>query len=256
MSRALEKHFKVSVATSIVFLFAFCAFLLVALSLPIIKPIWLYTIRADPTTGQPMTSVATDIKFGVWGFCTHSLLDGTDSYGTCFGPEIGFAGISLLDPQIMNSNKLVSTGVKLITIFLLLHPICALFSLATSFTSLFLESWKMRITTVTTGAFTCFFVSIVTAFDLTLISLAKKEMATVRNIMIGIGSSGFNVTVEWGVGPWLMVGGVGLSYVGLLMLIIVFVKERRERRQYKHLRTDSEIELMDTWYKVGRPYPG
>ena len=46
---------------------AFLLFLLVALSLPILKSIYLLEIRSK--TSQIETTVATRLRFGVWGFC-------------------------------------------------------------------------------------------------------------------------------------------------------------------------------------------
>lgn len=116
---------------------------------------------------------------------------------------------------------------------------------------------------------TCVFVTIVTAVDLTLISVAKKELGVLKDAM---GVSGFNVSVDWGAGPWMMLGGVVLSYIGLVLLVVAFVKERRERyahyfyrlfptlkgpfrRQlYRRVHTnESQIDLIDTLHKT-RPY--
>lgn len=47
----------------------FLLFLLVGLSLPIIKSVWLLSIHAKTNSTLPITSVATELKFGVWGFC-------------------------------------------------------------------------------------------------------------------------------------------------------------------------------------------
>ena len=52
------------------FLFvAFLLQLLVALSLPIIKPVYLLSLEAVTASNFIPTSVATEIRFGVWGIC-------------------------------------------------------------------------------------------------------------------------------------------------------------------------------------------
>ncbi|KAH9177549.1 hypothetical protein EDB89DRAFT_2112071 [Lactarius sanguifluus] len=52
------------------FLFAaFLLFLFVALSLPIIKSIYLLQLNGITPSTEPKTSVATRLRFGVWGFC-------------------------------------------------------------------------------------------------------------------------------------------------------------------------------------------
>jgi len=59
---------------------AFLLFLLVALSLPIIKSIYLLQLDGITSSTQPTTSVGTRLRFGVWGFCatrsaSYSLLE-------------------------------------------------------------------------------------------------------------------------------------------------------------------------------------
>jgi hypothetical protein len=44
-------------------------FLFVALSLPIIKTVYLLQINGHPSSSQPETSIGTELRFGVWGFC-------------------------------------------------------------------------------------------------------------------------------------------------------------------------------------------
>ncbi len=48
---------------------AFILFLSIALSLPIVKAIYLLQINGHPSPSQPATSIGTELRFGVWGFC-------------------------------------------------------------------------------------------------------------------------------------------------------------------------------------------
>lgn len=48
---------------------AFILFLFIALSLPIIKPVYLLQINGHPSSSLPETSIGTELRFGVWGFC-------------------------------------------------------------------------------------------------------------------------------------------------------------------------------------------
>jgi hypothetical protein len=48
---------------------AFLLFLFIALSLPIIKAVYLLQINGHPSSSQPETSIGTELRFGVWGFC-------------------------------------------------------------------------------------------------------------------------------------------------------------------------------------------
>src|ERR1700730_15963705 len=44
-------------------------FLFVALSLPIIKSVYLLQLEGHPSSSQPATSLGTQLRLGVWGFC-------------------------------------------------------------------------------------------------------------------------------------------------------------------------------------------
>lgn len=48
---------------------AFILFLFIALSLPIIKSVYLLEINGHPSSSLPTTSIGTELRFGVWGFC-------------------------------------------------------------------------------------------------------------------------------------------------------------------------------------------
>jgi hypothetical protein len=48
---------------------AFLFLLLVSVSLPITKSIYLLSMTANVDPRLPLTSVATNLRFGVWGFC-------------------------------------------------------------------------------------------------------------------------------------------------------------------------------------------
>jgi len=66
--KPLLRYRIISILTCILLIVAFLLLLLVGISLPIVKPIYLLVLRA--TTPQIIrTSIATDLKFGVWGMC-------------------------------------------------------------------------------------------------------------------------------------------------------------------------------------------
>ena len=60
---------RVVFAAMIVMFIAFVLMLLVALSLPIIKPVFLLSVVATTVSELPETNLATELRFGVWGFC-------------------------------------------------------------------------------------------------------------------------------------------------------------------------------------------
>jgi len=67
--KPLHRHRALSITTAGLLLTEFLLFLVVALSLPVIKPIYLLAVNAHPQSGQPVTSVAIKLRFGVWGLC-------------------------------------------------------------------------------------------------------------------------------------------------------------------------------------------
>lgn len=71
MARPLQHHRIVSTCSFVLLFIAFILFLLVALSLPIIKTIYLLTLKAKVAPGQPATSIGTELRFGVWGMCVN-----------------------------------------------------------------------------------------------------------------------------------------------------------------------------------------
>ena len=77
--RPLAAHRFTSIASVVALLGAFILVLLVALSLPIIKSIYLLTLKAK-TTG-PSTSIVTELRFGVWGVCAYRYVFSCVQYG-------------------------------------------------------------------------------------------------------------------------------------------------------------------------------
>lgn len=66
--RPLARHPLVSLVAFVLLLAAFLLVLPVALSLPIIKPVYLLSVKSTLTDQVP-TNVATELRFGVWGLC-------------------------------------------------------------------------------------------------------------------------------------------------------------------------------------------
>jgi hypothetical protein len=79
-SYRLQKRYKVVTLLSAGLLFsAFLLLLLVALSLPITKTIYLLSVKSTTAVAQEQLTLATELRFGVWGVCAtrcvhHSLL--------------------------------------------------------------------------------------------------------------------------------------------------------------------------------------
>ncbi len=65
----IYRHRRVALAIHLLLFVSFILLLLVAISMSILTPVYLMSVHATPQKGQPATSIATELRFGVWGFC-------------------------------------------------------------------------------------------------------------------------------------------------------------------------------------------
>jgi hypothetical protein len=70
----LRSHVGISVSSALLHFIASLLLLLVGLSLTIIKPIFLLLVRST-LQDQPPTSIATQLRFGVWGVCANRYVE-------------------------------------------------------------------------------------------------------------------------------------------------------------------------------------
>ena len=66
--RHKRRHNIFLTSVGIILFVAFILLLLVALSMPIIKPVYLLSLDSTTPDLEP-TSLATQVRFGVWGYC-------------------------------------------------------------------------------------------------------------------------------------------------------------------------------------------
>lgn len=212
--RPLAQYRGVSVIASLFLLFAFVLYLLVALSIPIIKPIYLFIIDFNTQPDQPPTSIATDIRFGVWGFCASSVL-GLPTIltndGECTAPHLGY----VVDPEILALTgypQIADAVLKGLTILLVLHPICAGLAGLGMFTSLFLASKCMTILSLIISIFTGIVGSVTLAADLALEIEARMRVGPLTNNAVSVG---------WGNGVWMILVAVVLTWISVILLSAV-----------------------------------
>lgn len=200
--------------TTFLLLCAFILFLLVALSLPIIKPIYLLQLDGIITNNQPETSIGTQVRFGVWGLCVTSALDQPTLFtndGVCIGPRLGYT----VDPSILSligNEQLISIVLKGVTVLLVLHPIAAGLSLTTLVPILLScccghhAAW---ILSLIASIVTAIVSSVVLAADLALVIIARNK---VKDVALG------TFDVKFGNGVWMMVAGVALIWLCVILL--------------------------------------
>ncbi|CAL1711370.1 unnamed protein product [Somion occarium] len=212
--RPLSRYRGTSIWAFLFLLASFVLFLLVALSIPIIKAIYLFVFDFGTQPTQPPTSIATDIRFGVWGFCASSELNlptvfGND--GRCTPAHLGY-NIPQDLLALTGHPELADTVLKGLTVLLILHPVCAGLAFIGMFTSLFLASHCMSILSLLITIVTAIVSSVVLAADLALTIVAKDR---VSDLTSGI------VTVGWGNGVWMVVAAVACTWMSVILLSAV-----------------------------------
>jgi hypothetical protein len=227
MYRPLAHHRVVSFFS---FLFLFAAFvllLLVAVSLPIIKPVFLLSVIST-AKGEPPTSIATELRFGVWGFCASRLVSTQSKYpppsyqpssvlhqpnwhesGVCYGPKLGYD----VPPEIVSyagvPPSIVDAIEKSLQLILVLHPVACGLSFIGFIFSLFLGPHNMAIITLIIAIITGLATTIVFAIDLALVFVTRKGISDFSN---------FHFDVRPGVGLWMVLASLVATWIAILFL--------------------------------------
>jgi len=205
-------HRGISISTFVLLFIAFLIFLLVALSTPIIKTIYLLKITASTNPNQPVTSIATILKIGVWGLCALSGLDGPDAAGFCIGPELGYNippdAIAVAGKAGVSSST-VTILLHALVVLLVLHPIAAGLSFITFINSIFLGHHAVSIIALIWAVITALVSTVVFAIDLALVIVARSN---VKSITVG------HFEVTWGNGIWMVLVATILTWVGVILL--------------------------------------
>jgi len=197
---------------SCAFLFAaFLLLLLVALSLPILKTIYLVQLTSGATEASPL-SVATELRFGVWGVCATSALDQPTWHsnpGLCFGPQLGYTVPDYFSAAIGISPEIIQVVEVGVIAILVLHPITAGLSTLSFLTSLFLASHAFSIFSLILTIITAVLSSLLLAIDIALVAIAQAKVKTLTTI---------HVDVAFGNAVWMVLVAVVFSWGGVITL--------------------------------------
>jgi len=203
-------HYRyVSFATFLILFVAFLIFLLVGLSLPIIKTVYILKFSASPNKNQPQTDIASTLEFGVWGVCAISEFDHSRE---CFGPKLGYTvpqDVINLAPLAGISSTLVDILLHALVLLLVLHPVAAGLSFITFINSLFLGSHAVSIIALFLSVVTALVSTIVFAVDLALVLVAKSK---VKDITVG------DFEVDWGNAVWMVLAATLLTWIAAILL--------------------------------------
>lgn len=210
--RSRQRFHMAAAIAFIAALSAFVLYLLAALSLPIIKPIYLLQINFKTGADQPATSVATNLRFGVWGFCASSVLDLPTVFsnnGECTPIKLGYT----LPPDVLSligfPPELTDAVLKVLTILLVLHPVAAGLALAMLVCTLFTRSQFVTVLALIDAILTAIVGSVVLAADLALVIEANRK---INQELGGL------LTVSFGNAVWMIVAAVAMSWLAVIAL--------------------------------------
>jgi len=198
-----------SIACAVLFA-AFVLFLLVSLSLTIIRPIYLLTFRNANTPGTPLT-IATQLRFGVWGVC--AIGDLFPNEPLCFGPQLGYEVPEYLAELVNISQTVLDTVKKALLVVLVLHPISAgLAFLNFCFSimlAIFSTTQALAVINLVIAIITAVCASVSMAIDIALIAVARNKLKELDQ---------FSFTVDFGNAVWMVVAGVALNWIAVVLL--------------------------------------
>ncbi|KAH8087825.1 hypothetical protein BXZ70DRAFT_955328 [Cristinia sonorae] len=230
--RPLAQYKCVSITASLFLLAAFVLYLLVALSVPILKPIYLFVLIFNTQPDQPPTSIATDIRFGVWGFCASSVLKLPTIFtnnGVCTQSRLGYeVPEDLL--ELTGHPELADIVLKSLTFLLVLHPICAGLAGLGMITSLYLASKCMTVFSLIISIFTAIVGTVTLAADLALEIEARNRVGPLTNLA---------VTVGWGNGVWMVLAATVLTWISVIMLSAIACRCCGRRHHHHHHSSGS-----------------
>ncbi|KAI0300471.1 actin cortical patch SUR7/pH-response regulator pali, partial [Multifurca ochricompacta] len=204
-----------AVVTGFCLFAAFVLFLFVALSLPIIKSVYLLQIDGNTSPTLPKTSIGTELRFGVWGFCATSALNKptpVSNTGECIGPQLGYT----IDPQtiavVTNEPDLANLVLKGLTILLVLHPVAAglaLLTLIPVIASCCVYHFAPWIISLVLSVATAIVSTIVFAADLALVIVARDKVKHQSTV---------NVSISFGNGVWMVLVSTVFTWMAMLLL--------------------------------------
>ncbi|KAI0647186.1 pali-domain-containing protein [Trametes meyenii] len=192
------------------FLFvAFLLLLLVSLSLPIIKSIFLFRLVANSSASFLDSSASGQVRFGVWGYCTSAItveVIGVDheTAGQCSSAHLGYQ----FDPTVAHAlhvNGFTDTISRTLSAVLVLHPIACALTFLALVASLFITSRRSPYTISRPAALTTLGVGLLAAVITTIIFLVDVIFVAVVRHRINDESHGV-LQLSWGNAVWLTLG--------------------------------------------------
>ncbi|KAG2043893.1 hypothetical protein BDR03DRAFT_1005110 [Suillus americanus] len=203
-----EPEHTVRLACFTLFLTAFL-FLLVGLSLPIIKSIIVIKVSAV-NPDDPVSNAITELQFGVWGVCALSILNGVEAQEACHGPQLGYTVPITILSLVGLSSKLANVADTTLLTILVLYLVSATLSTVAFMLSLLLRS---HLTTPI-----ALVVAIIAAVVSTVVFAANIALVVDINDNINSLFPGADFAVSFGNGLWMVLAAMLLAWIAVIML--------------------------------------
>jgi len=196
-----------AIAPILLFL-AFLLLLLVSLSVPIIKTLYLLRLTALVKTSIIKSSASGSVTFGVWGYCistiNENILPGiSDSQaGSCSKPHLGFTFDSTVT-EALHVSGLAKDISKATTAAFVLHPIaCGLTFLALLFSLALLHP---RTRGIRLHSLLTLVISLLAAFLTTVVFLIDVIVVGILHSHVSKDTDG-DVSASYGNAVWMTLG--------------------------------------------------
>ncbi|KAH9857021.1 pali-domain-containing protein [Lenzites betulinus] len=192
------------------FLFvAFLLLLLVSLSLPIIKSIFLFQLTANSSASLLDSSASGQVRFGVWGYCTSAITVEVvginhETAGQCSSTRLGYQ----FDSNVANAlhvSGFSDTISRTLSAVLVLHPIACALAFLALVASLFITRRRSPHTVSRPAALTTLLVGLLAAVIATVIFLLDVIFVAVVRHKINDESHGV-LGLGWGNAVWMTLG--------------------------------------------------
>ncbi|KAG5636932.1 hypothetical protein H0H81_006328 [Sphagnurus paluster] len=205
---ARHPYRRISTVSFILLVASFVLLLLVGLSLPIIKSVYLVAVHAISV--DIPTTIATELRFGVWGVCaSSSVLNQLPDNHECFGPMLGYS----IPPQYATlagvSPTLVEAVEKGLLVVLVLHLVAAGLSFIGFLCSWFLGPHPIAIFTLIVSIVAGIVGTTVLAIDLAFVLIIRNKV---------IDELPYHIEVLFGPGVWMVLVGVILNWLAVVFL--------------------------------------
>ncbi|KIJ96696.1 hypothetical protein K443DRAFT_682101 [Laccaria amethystina LaAM-08-1] len=236
--KPLVKYRAISAASCGLLFVACLLFLLVGLSLPIIKTIFILELKST-SKPQPVTSVATELRFGVWGVCATGALNPPtplENKGECIGPHLGYEVPASFAADVGVSQSVVTIVQKALLVILVLHPIASGLSLVALISSLYLESHAFSIFTLFLTIVLALLATVVLMIDIAIVVIAKNAMASL---------SQFHFNVKFGNAVWMALVAVIFIWTAVILLSAraCYCCGVRRHHHHHHHHDEKHVEM-------------